>query len=201
MEKNSLKFQVAVAEDLIQIAEIEQEFFPGYERAFTEEFLKKWFEHNKDMFYVVKSSAGVVQAFIVLVPVDEQLYDELLQGLKSDLYDFEMEHVLTSLNSEYYYIADICISKKAEKYIRTAEKLMVGAAGVIYSHANRVTTSPITPEGNQMCKHLGFKEVAKQEFNGEYYSVQELIIPKKMEEKDTPKAFQKTFKEKRKRDK
>lgn len=184
-------FDLARKEDLVRIAEIEDEFFPNYERKFTLEFLEEWFDHNPNMIYVVRDVKGIVQAFSVLVPVEKGLYERLLSGEVSDFFEFRKTEVPKDLSSPYYYLADICISKNVKGYLRIASKLMIGSAKVLYAQAERITTSPITDDGFKMCKHLGFKEVAVQTYNGEQFPIYELIVPKKSEE--LPKMFKIIF--------
>lgn len=166
-------FDIANRQDLAEMAEIENEHFNGYERAFTKDFLEKWYNHNSNMFFVVRDKNNEVSAFIILVPVKKPLYELLLEGTVSDLFDFDEDLVCTDMNSDYYYIADICMSQKKSN-MKVGAQLMFGAAKIIYTYAKYVTASPITNMGLRLLQGLGFKKVSEQEYNGEIYPVFEL---------------------------
>lgn len=172
------KFENASRDDVRKIAEIEKKYFGNYERAFDYDFLIKWFEHNDKMYFVTKDESEDVKAFVILVPVKDILYDKLLRGEVSDFFEFSPDEVCSSNESDYYYLADICL-ENIGKNISAIISLLKGTAQFLYDNAKYVTTSPITPYGLKMTEHLGFHKVSEQEFNGEIYPVYELKIPEK----------------------
>lgn len=169
-------FTNASYDDLEQMADIEKKYFSDYERAFDYNFFAEWYTHNPEMFYVVKNEVEGVIAFTVVVPVDETLHNMLLKGEVSDLFDFSKENVCKEMNSDFFYVADICVNNT--KNVLVAARMLIEVCKILYSKAKYVTTSPISKYGLKMCQHLGFEEVAKQNYNGHEYPVYCLSIDK-----------------------
>lgn len=166
-----MKFSQCGWKDLADVAQIEQEFFSQYEKAFDVSFLEKWYLHNPEMFYIIKSDQGKTIAFTILAPISKVLYERLCAGEIYDFFDFSPSDVMTDMESVYYYIADICISQSIKhQHIRTAMNLIGGIAGILCQYAQFVLACPITREGARMCKSIGMKQISISAFNGlEYY--------------------------------
>lgn len=162
--------------DLAQIVAIEEEFFSGYSRLFDEPFLIKWYEHNPAMFSVIKDHDDTVLGFFIVCPMTKNAYDRMVTGEVSDLYDLSNQDILADFNSEYFFIADLCVSKKNKglSYFRVATALMQTFTILLDSYAKYVVTSPITPEGTRMTQKLGGTEIATQEFDGKTYAIYQL---------------------------
>lgn len=175
--RGSLIFQTATEEDFQGMLAIENEFFGTYSRALNEENMTRWFNHNPNMFYVVKNENGHVLAFTILVPVTKELYDKLKKGKVSDLFDFDENEVEKVFKSDYFFIEEVCVSKKGSKgnYFRATRLLFNEFTKIIYENAKFVTTSPITEDGKRICEHLGFQLVAEEVYEGKKYSVCELV--------------------------
>lgn len=146
-------FQNATCEDIPQILAIEEEFFQK-DIAFTEEFLKKWFNYNPNMFYVVKGVKGNVEAFAILVPVTENLYRQLQNGKVHDLSQFSRDEVKNTVKAEYYYIADIAASSRKTG---PSIELIRGMIKFLGHNTHWVIATPVTNDGFQLCKTMGFK--------------------------------------------
>jgi len=175
------RFERAEKEDIKDIAEIEAEFFGDYSKAFNYPFLEKWYNYNKDMFYVVKNNENKVLAFTIMTPITEKLYNRMLTGEINDMYDFDEQDVLKEKQSEFYYVSDICASKKRNEkgYFSVVSYLMAGLVDFLSQYSHYILTSPVTKEGTAVCKNLGFREVAVSNFDGKSYSICELIADDK----------------------
>lgn len=176
MKNNELRFEKANFEDLGEIANIEGEFFSDYSKVFSKEFLEKWYLYNSDMFYVVKDCNNKVFAFTILTPITNDLYNKILLGMENDMYDFSYSDVLKTMDSDYYYVSDMCVSKKnaGKNYFKAVAFLVGGAIKILSEKATYVTTTAITDEGLKLCKHIGFREVSY--FNDDNYYICELLI-------------------------
>ena len=185
MISKNYKFVQAESNDINDIAEIESEFFGDYSKAFDKEFLEKWYKYNKEMFYVVKNNDNKVLAFTIMTPINEKLYNKMLTGEINDMYDFSCEDVLKEKESEYYYVADICASKKRNDsgYFSVVTYLMAGIVEYLTKYSHYILTSPVTKEGRAVCNNLGFKDVAVSTFDGKSYSICELIASDEVKEK------------------
>lgn len=170
---NSYAFTNAKIKHIEEIANIEKQYFSGYSRAFDITFLTRWYQYNADMFYVVTDTTGEVRAFLILVPVTEALYKKLIRGEISDLFDFSENEVLKNFASEYYYIADICVSKRNQGigYLVVASQLIKGFIKLVEPYAKYIVTSPITKDGVRLCEKIGFEKVSEEVYEGNAYPV------------------------------
>lgn len=150
--KDRYLFKNATIEDIAKIETIEKSFFDNGV-AFDAEFLKKWFLHNPNMFYVVKKSDDELAAFTILVPITEKLYSDLKLGKVHDMAQFTEEEVLLEIKSEYYYVADIAVN---EKKLAPTLILIKGITKFLGDNAHWVMTTPITKDGLSFCKTMGF---------------------------------------------
>lgn len=173
---NSYIFGLANESDIGQIAKMEEKYFKGYERLFTYDFLKKWYVHNKNMYYTVKKNDKVL-AFAIFVPITLELHNRLLEGEVSDLFDFEKSEVCCTNHSDYYYLADICVDdvSAGAKAVGILIKELFRA---MQDKVKYVTTSPITKLGLKMTEHIGFKKVAQESYNGKNYDIYLLEVGK-----------------------
>ena len=171
--KNSYKFRQAEERDLQKMADIEEEYFGGYSRAYDFLFMQKWYLYNRDMFYVVSEEAGTILAFLILTPITENLHKQLLQGKVSDMFDFPLDDVLEQFESEFYYVADICVSKRNEgvRYLTVAVALIRGLIELLNKNAKYVTTSPITKDGVRLCEKIGFEVVSEEIYEDKSYPI------------------------------
>lgn len=176
--KVNISFLKAEENDIKEMAKIEKEFFASYDRAFDELTLSKWFSHNPDMFYAVKDDAGELLAFSIMAPITSDLYQRLRAGQVSDMFDFKEEEVLKAFESDYYYIADICVRNfdNESKYLRVATLLIIEMVKIMYQKAKFVMTTPVTDKGLKMTKTIGFKPVAIDEHNGQKFPICEIIV-------------------------
>lgn len=173
--QGNFTFQNAEEQDIKRIAEIEKECLGTYRRAFTEEQLVKWFSHNPAMFYVIKDEENKVYAFTILVPITENLYNDVKTDKISELSDFPEKEVSEAFKSDYFHIADICVSKTAcgPYYLSTFRALAGGMVKILYNEAKLVNTSAVTDDGAKACKSIGFTEVSK---NTDGHIIWELIV-------------------------
>lgn len=148
-------FRETKIEDIPQMVEIEKQFFKNGV-AFSKEFLENWFKYNPKMFFVVTDNSNKILAFTILVPINADLYNKLKNGIVKDMIDFKKEDVLTSVQSEYYYVADAASSNKN---LRASLTLFKGITEFLGQNAHFVLATPITEDGFAICKSFGFKEL------------------------------------------
>ncbi len=174
----SIVFEKAKAKDIKGMAEIEKQFFESYEKAFDEESLTKWFLHNPDMFYVVKNELDELLAFAIMAPVTQGLYEKLRAGQESDMYDFKEEDVIKTFESDYFYLADICIrnQENLSNYFKVATVLIGELIKLMYLNAKYIMTTPVTEKGLRISKTIGFVPVAYDEVNGKKYPICEIVV-------------------------
>jgi len=177
-QTTNIAFEKAKETDIKGMAEIEKLFFGSYGRAFDEESLTKWFLHNPDMFYVVKDELDELQAFAIVAPVTEGLYQKLRTGQESDMYDFKEEDVVKTFESKYFYLADICIKdqENISQYLKVATVLIGEMMKLMYVNAKYVLATPVTEKGLKISKTIGFVPVATDIVDGQEYPVCEIVV-------------------------
>ncbi len=175
-------FTSAKIDDIAAMVEIEKEYFASYGRAYNEEFMLRWYRHNPDMFYVLKTAYDEILAFAILTPVTEKLYGDIRSGKVADLFDFPESEVPRNFASDYFFIADVVTSREKCKSQTEAVKLRLQYENIIvlYNNAKKVLTSSATKEGLKAMKAAGFEEVASEEFEGQKNFISELIITEKI---------------------
>lgn len=179
MSSGRIVFTKARSEDLQTMAAIEQEFFGDYDKSFDVSFFEKWFAHNPDMFFVIRDETNAVLGFVILTPVTEKLYTRLISGDVFDFFDFSEEDVLASMNSDYYYVSDICITRKVKiSSLGATINIIGGMIEILSEKAKYVTACPVTKEGAGLCKTIGMKKVAESEHNGQSYTICQLDVTK-----------------------
>lgn len=172
MSNTNIRFCRATREDIPGMVRIEEEFFSDYEKAFDQKFFDQWFEHNADMFFVIKNVEEDVLGFVVLTPITEALHNRLIKGEVFDFFDFSKSEVIKTMDSDYYYISDICISRsRAGNYMKAFINIAGGMIGILAEKAKYVTACPVTTAGARLCRTVGMKKVAESESNGARYSV------------------------------
>ena len=156
----------AKPEDFEEMLNIEREHFSDYERMLSIGDFTKWHSHNKDMFFVVKkASVNQVLGFLIIVPIKETLYKKIANGLASDIFDFNQEEVEEIFYSDYFFLQQVCVTKKANTRARV---MLIGACfRLIYENGGKFTlTSPITEEGKKVVSNVGFRPLTQAEYNG-----------------------------------
>lgn len=172
MKDNELVFAAARLEELPGILAIEREFFSDIDVCYDLAFLQKWYAHNPEMFYVVRYGASAIVAFLIFVPIQETLHNALLRGELCDLLDFPEEQVCRSMDSEWYFMADIAISASGGfPYLRAASKLFGGLVRLGGRLANYVTSCPITEAGVKLNASLGMRPIAEAKHGDTVYPI------------------------------
>ena len=112
MEKyyNGYVFDLAKEEDIKGIMELELKYFDTL--AYKEEDIRKWMKHNNEMFYVVKDNENKVIAFTIIAPITENCYNKFKCGIFTDMNEFELNDITDTMESDYYYFADVVSDKK-----------------------------------------------------------------------------------------
>ena len=151
-------FKAATIEDIAKMVAIEEEFFENG-IAYTADFISTWMQYNPNMFYVVKDSDGTVKAFTILVPITEACYEKLKRNEITDMISFKEEDVLNSIQSEYYYFADIASSKKDPL---ASFSLLKGIQKFLGDNAHYIATTPITDDGVRISIRFGFGPQVKK---------------------------------------
>ena len=165
-------FENANDEDIKEIALIEKEFFGDYADMYDMDFLTKWYSHNPGMFWVVRDTqSGQVVGFTITAPVTSELYDKMLSGEVHDMDKFSASDVLTHTDSEYYYFADICLSKKRINGTKNRFLALVAMMSGIQNHLDKtgvkhVVSTAITDEGVQTSLGMGFEDKGGYDLNG-----------------------------------
>ena len=172
MSSTDIRFCRATREDIPGMVKIEEEFFSNYEKAFDQKFFDQWFEHNANMFFVIKNVEEDVLGFVVLTPITETLHNRLIKGEVFDFFDFSKSEVIRTMDSDYYYVSDICVSRsRAGNYMKAVINIAGGMIGILAEKAKYVTACPVTTAGARLCRTVGMKKVAESESNGVRYSV------------------------------
>lgn len=151
-------------EEIIEIAKIEEHFFSDYAKKLTPEILLDWYNHNSDMFYVVKDNEGNVKGFTILTPVTEDLYEKIRSGETVELVDFNKEEVPRTLDTDFFFISDVCVlgDNPNGRSFSTAS-LAGNIAEIFYAKTKergvegKVLTVAITEDSQRLCKnHMSF---------------------------------------------
>jgi len=170
-----LMFAKAEKSDLSIILQIEWSNFSKYQHVFDAKSIKTWFEHNPNMFYVIKDDSGNILAYAIVVPMTKELFDRITKGEFSSLIDFPLEGVKKSLNSDYYHMEAIATLPGMKK-LSVSGMLIKGVGDLLVSHAKYVTTSPMTDDGKRLSEYFGFIKVAEENYKGEIYPISLLEI-------------------------
>ena len=178
-----LVFCKASREDITGIEIIEKEHFADYSRVLSYHDFEMWFEHNGDMLYIVKNENNEIIAFSMLMPIKKGLYDKLMIGEVSDVFNFTADEVKTNFQSDYFFVEEVCVSEKYGrlKFYAAASMLIAGMANILMKQgAKRVVASPITERGKKVIENMDFSLVAEEEYQGNKYAICELeVTPEK----------------------
>lgn len=145
-------FEVATIKDIDEIISIEEEFFENGV-AYTKEFIITWMKHNPNMFFVVKDNNLKIKGFTILAPITEECYQKLKNNEITDMINFKQTDVLNTIQSEYYYFADIASSKKDSL---ASISLLHGIQKHLSQNAHFIAATPITEDGVRISKYFGF---------------------------------------------
>lgn len=101
----------------------------------------------------------------------------MIAGDIFDFFDFHDEDVLASMNSDYFYVSDICITHKVKlNNLAATINIIGGMIEILSEKAKYVTACPVTKEGAGLCRTIGMKKVAVSEHHGQAYTICELIV-------------------------
>ena len=155
MEINNqeLYFGLAKEVDIPQIMALEEKFFSSGV-AYLEDDVRKWMTYNPNMFYVVKDDLGCIRAFTIMAPITKECYMKFRNGIVTDMNEFELSDLLVSLQSDYYYFADVVSDKKDAI---AAMILFNNILPIIWNNTHYVVTTPITDAGRNKARKLGAK--------------------------------------------
>ncbi|MFX0199041.1 MAG: radical SAM/SPASM domain-containing protein [Candidatus Hodarchaeota archaeon] len=156
-----ITFSQARSDELSSILQIEWSDFPGYGHIFSVESIKKWYNHNPEMFWVVRDSRNWVLGYAVLVPIREKLYRQILNGQLSSLVQFPMREVLTNQKSLYYHI-EVLASVPSRTASRAGRYL--------------IKSIPVSDMGLRLCKYFGFRHVSDEKSDGHIYPIYSLEV-------------------------
>lgn len=172
-------FTSAKLEDIPVMVEIEKEYFGSYGRFYNEEFMLKWYRHNPDMFYVIKTAYDEILGFTIITPVTKKLYEDIRSGKVGDLFDFPESEVPRDFVSDYFFVSDVVASREKCKSNIMAVKLRLQyeIINVLFEVSKKVLTSSASEEGLRAMQASGFEEVAREEFEG-LHIISELIVTK-----------------------
>jgi len=173
---DNLSFLPAKQDELSSILQIEWSNFSGYGYIFTVQTIKHWYEHNSNMFYVVKNlESNRVLGFATFVPITESLYCRICNGELSSLTMFPNPDVGVSNDSLYYHLEVIAVvpSKTAT---RIGRFLVKSVGEKLLEVAKHVTASPVSEIGVRLCEHFGFEHVADESIGNMSYPIYSLNV-------------------------
>lgn len=175
-----MRFSVADPSCIETLETIENEFFSEYNRAYNASFFDKWYKYNPDLIYVVKDDVGQIMAFTILAPISNALYCRVKMGMISDMMDFSEKDVYNVGESDTYFVADICVSKRLSYgvYYKAVACLMSGIVLKLRT-CKKILASPITKEGKRLCKSIGFVKVSEEVTTEGSYEIWELLVTQK----------------------
>ena len=162
MENNisNLYFDIAKESDIPEIMTIEETFF-ATGVSYTEENIRKWMNYNPNMFYVIRNNIGQVKAFTIIAPITEECYNKFKNGSISDMNQFELSDIEVTLQSDYYYFADVAA---LEKDAIASMLLFKNILPIMWEHTHYIVTTPITEEGKNKAKRLGAKNITGENY-------------------------------------
>lgn len=177
-----LKFKNADNADLSRILQLEWANFSKYQHVFDSQSIKKWFDYNPSMFFIVIDKSGNIFGYAIIVPMSKRLFDSILLGEYSSLIDFPMEQVKRNFNSDYFHVEVIATTPGLKKaYV--AGCLIKGIGTVLSKYAKYITASPMTSEGKKLAQYFGFKITSEEIYNGEIYPIAKVEINNSIIEK------------------
>lgn len=172
------KLTQASYEDLVEIAIIESENFYDFDRMLTFEDFKIWFQHNPDIFYVVKDNNNSVLVAVLLVPISKNLHKDIREGKITDLYNFPKKDVMRTFNTRYYHLESVAVTKRIKGLTRNISILQAfkGIATLIIENADFVTSLVISSEGEVMAKKFRFVHISNEINDENSYPIYEGVV-------------------------
>ena len=156
MEKycNGYVFDLATVEDIKGIMELELKYFNTL--AYKEEDIIKWLKHNREMFYVVKDNTNKVVAFTIIVPITKNCYNKFKSGIVTDMNEFALSDIETTMESDYYYFADVVSDNK-----NTIASMIIfkHILPILWEKPKYIVTTPITNNGKNKALKLRAKNI------------------------------------------
>ena len=155
MEKysNGYCFDLASKEDISGIIELENKYFEE-DIVYKEEEIRKWISYNPNMIYVVRDSNNKVIAFTIIAPITEECYNKFRGGLITDMNEFEQSDIMVTLQSDYYYFADVVSDNKNP----IASMIMFrNILPILWENTHYIVTTPVTDAGKNKAIKLGAK--------------------------------------------
>ena len=184
-----LSFDLAHEDELSSILQIEWSNFPGYGHIFSVKSLKRWYEYNPGMFWVIRDEKKWVLGYAALFPITKALFKRIEAGEISSVSDVSEDvnlsetGVLRNEHSAYFFI-EVMATMPSRGAARAGSFLIKSVGNYLLKHVSYVATSPITEIGVRLCKYFGFKHVADEHFGENKYPIYILkvnrvdIIPK-----------------------
>lgn len=156
MEKyrNGYVFDLAKEEDIKGIMEIELKYFESL--AYKEEDIIKWMQHNNEMFYVVKDAENKVIAFTIIAPITKNCYNKFKNGIVKDMNEFNLSDIETTMESDYYYFADVVSDKKNSIAAMIIFKHILP---ILWEKPKYIVTTPVTNSGKNKALKLKAKNL------------------------------------------
>lgn len=146
---NGYIFDLAKEEDIKGIMELELKYFNTL--AYKEEDIRKWLKHNRKMFYVVKDNTNKVVAFTIIVPITENCYNKFKNGLVTDMNEFYLSDIKTTMESDYYYFADVVSDNKNPIAAMIMFKHILP---ILWEKPKYIVTTPLTNSGKNKASKL-----------------------------------------------
>lgn len=154
---NNLEFSVADYYDVDGIMAIEEKYFSSNGIAYTKEDIIKWMAYNPEMVYVVRDEEKQVKGFTIIVPLTKIGYDKYRNGLVKDLDKLELSDIVSSMESEYYYFADVACDNKNKV---ASMVLFNNILPILLEKAKYIVTTPVTKEGRNKAVRLYAKNAS-----------------------------------------
>ena len=171
-------FKQAMPEDLDAMAEIELENFAGTDLLVTRDDMQEWYDHNSDMFYVIKDKNDVAVAFGIVLPVTAEGYEKFRRGEAADMQMLEKEDVKKTMRAEHFFVEDVCVTKSLSlmRIKVVGAMLLGGLANVVYNNGGvRTASTPVTDDG-MIVESIGYKPLAVCTHNGEDYTIYDIPV-------------------------
>lgn len=151
---NGCYFDVANENDILGIMEIEDKYFGKL--AYKEEDIRKWMQCNSNMIYVVRNNEDKVIAFTIIAPITYECYEKFRNGFITDMNQFELTDICTTLQSDYYYFADVVSDNKNPIASMIIFKNILP---ILWTNAKYIVTTPVTDNGRNKAAKLGAKNI------------------------------------------
>ena len=150
---NGYVFDLAKEEDISGIMELELKYFESL--SYREEDIRKWLYHNPNMIYVVRDNNKVI-AFTIIAPITDKCYDKFKNGIVTDMNEFELSDIEVTMDSDYYYFADVVSDNKNPIASMIMFKHILP---IFWEKAKYIVTTPITNGGKNKAVKLKAKDI------------------------------------------